>query len=553
MEEGKTDTMDNKDATNDEVYENEQEAIEKLKNAEWSPNNNAKQGGHYNDPNYSMDADNTNQREHDPNKPHNTGYSSNRNQRSKTQKLRSRKQQKKQAFPIKTHTIDDIIYPVMTKKGIRFQKKQKRRPDPMAGMLVKPKQGKLLDGFLLLDSCMVKLPHEAIRSKLVDQNILEVVEEDLCYFQNLTFLDISDNRVKVEQLANLTNLVELYIQFNQIDALLLTEGMFPQLEKLYLSYNNIPANNLQCLGFLKKLTLLDLASNDLVTLPESLDFLQSVEELNLSSNQFSSDSTLVKPSKIFYSASTMPTLKRLNLSRNKFSAFHYEDLSEDSFPVLQELDFSYNLVEDQSDMLYCQNIKNLLALTITGNPFSQRGKQDYEELERVLSTVLSAVVINRTEFSSRIAKRLRLRQDTNDIKSLPYPKPMTLLSREVEKYEGDEEGDNKKIKQKLLDVEMSKGIALPITDMRLTTNQEEEIFPENKNDKDVFTPPNDEPKQDDANFFITGDGAEYPTNQQQTHENQEPKNIIKELHSQESGDEDEPKSINEAERQIQDK
>lgn len=83
------------------------------------------------------------------------------------------------AFPIKTHTIDDIIYPVMTKKGIRFQKKQKRRPDPMAGILVKQKQGKLLDGFLLLDSCMVKLPHEAIRSKLVDQNILEVVEEDL--------------------------------------------------------------------------------------------------------------------------------------------------------------------------------------------------------------------------------------------------------------------------------------------------------------------------------------------------------------------------------------
>jgi len=86
---------------------------------------------------------------------------------------------KNKSFPIKKHTIDDIIYPVMTKKGIRFQKKQKRRLDPMAGVVVKQKQGKLLDGFLLLDSCMVKLPHEAIRSKLVDQNILEVVEEDL--------------------------------------------------------------------------------------------------------------------------------------------------------------------------------------------------------------------------------------------------------------------------------------------------------------------------------------------------------------------------------------
>ena len=170
----------------------------------------------------------------------NTG--SNRGQRSITQKAAKRADRKK-AFPIKTHTIDDIIYPVMTKKGIRFQKKQKRKSDQVA-IYVKPKQGKLLDGFLLLDSCMVKLPHEAIRSKLIDQNILEVVEEDLNYFQNLTFLDVSDNRIRVEQLANLTNLVELFIQFNQIDSLHITEGMFPQLEKLHLSYNNIPANNL---------------------------------------------------------------------------------------------------------------------------------------------------------------------------------------------------------------------------------------------------------------------------------------------------------------------
>lgn len=168
--------------------------------------------------------------------------------------------------------------------------------------------------------------------------------------------------------------------------------------------------------------------------------MENLEELNLSSNQFSSDSTLVKPSKLFYSIGTMQSLKRLNLSRNKFVAFHYNDLTEDSFSVLQELDFSYNLVEEQSEMMYCQNIKNLLAITITGNPFGQRGKQDYEELENVLRSALSAMVINRTEFSSRIAKRLRLRQDPNDMKSLPYPKPMALMSREPDKIYEEQEG-----------------------------------------------------------------------------------------------------------------
>jgi hypothetical protein len=60
------------------------------------------------------------------------------------------------------------------------------------------KGGKLLDGFLILYSCRVKLPHEAIKSKLDSQNIMEVIEEDLCYFQNLSSIDLSDNHIRFE-------------------------------------------------------------------------------------------------------------------------------------------------------------------------------------------------------------------------------------------------------------------------------------------------------------------------------------------------------------------
>ena len=56
----------------------------------------------------------------------------------------------------------------------------------------------MLDGFLLLYSCRVKLPHEAIRSKLASENIVDVREEDLVYFKNLTYLDISDNAIYIE-------------------------------------------------------------------------------------------------------------------------------------------------------------------------------------------------------------------------------------------------------------------------------------------------------------------------------------------------------------------
>lgn len=76
--------------------------------------------------------------------------------------------------------------------------------------------GKLLDGFLILYSCRVRLPHEAIKSKLSSQNIIDVIEEDLCYFQNLTSLDLSDNKVRLEQLRNLKYLSDLNLQFNNI-------------------------------------------------------------------------------------------------------------------------------------------------------------------------------------------------------------------------------------------------------------------------------------------------------------------------------------------------
>jgi hypothetical protein len=48
------------------------------------------------------------------------------------------------------------------------------------------------------------MPHEAIRSKLSGENIVDVREEDLMYFrQNLKYLDVSDNNIRMEHLLNL--------------------------------------------------------------------------------------------------------------------------------------------------------------------------------------------------------------------------------------------------------------------------------------------------------------------------------------------------------------
>jgi Leucine-rich repeat (LRR) protein len=135
------------------------------------------------------------------------------------------------------------------------------------------RQQRVLDGFLLLYSCRVKLPHEAIRSKLASENIVDVTEEDLEFFKNLTYLDISDNFVQMHQLANLVALEELDMQYNNMTALQLLPDMFPQLHTVHLSYNKIPKEHLSDLGHLTQLQVLNLASNNLCTLPLDMSYL----------------------------------------------------------------------------------------------------------------------------------------------------------------------------------------------------------------------------------------------------------------------------------------
>ena len=77
----------------------------------------------------------------------------------------------------------------------------------------------------------------------------------------------------------------------------------------------------------KQLKSLDLSANNLSVLPEDLYALESLQELNLASNLFSSVITQMNPALLFKSIGSIRRLKRLNLSRNKFITFHAELLN----------------------------------------------------------------------------------------------------------------------------------------------------------------------------------------------------------------------------------
>ena len=195
----------------------------------------------------------------------------------------------------------------------------------------------------------------------------------------------------------------------------------------------------------------------------------NLEELNLASNFFSSVPTLGSPAIVFKALGGIKRLKRLNLSRNKFFKFHSEMLDQrNDFQQLQELDISFNMIDNERSLWYLTTTKAINVVNITGNPFAQasRGVSLYANLEFELTKNLSAVIINDHHL---IDDKGYMKRKTNKPSHWPYPNPIKLLSREVQK----------EIKGDYLNAEvMRKGITLPISDIRPNTNIESEIFPQ---------------------------------------------------------------------------
>ena len=141
-------------------------------------------------------------------------------------------------------------------------------------------------------------------------------------------MDLSDNRVKLEQLKNLKYLYEVNLQFNSITQIpQLQPSDFANLEILNLAYNNLTVDSVRSLYACSKLKKLDLSSNHLEMLPADIKQLGCLEVLNLSGNMIDSLSCAVNPTLIFKALGSILRLKHLNLSRNKLSRIHCEQLT----------------------------------------------------------------------------------------------------------------------------------------------------------------------------------------------------------------------------------
>lgn len=125
------------------------------------------------------------------------------------------------------------------------------------------------------------------------------------------------------------------------------------------------------------------------------------------------------------------------------------DQQKDVFRNLVELDISYNLVDNEQDLMICTSFVSIQMLDITGNPLASRPLKYYENLKGSLHRNISCHLrINSAPKQEDISLKVRAKETTlskhGHSFSLPtlkhihlkaslqgYPRPMVIRTKEV--------------------------------------------------------------------------------------------------------------------------
>jgi len=243
------------------------------------------------------------------------------------------------------------------------------------GLAVKGEKQCVLDGYKVLDISGVELPEEVCRAILSNQEppFNNTVPEHLQEFVNLTHLDVSGNKLSLEQLDCLSSVQTLLISCSNIKHIHLPnkgvklEGYhfgFPHLSVLDMSYNFLSPESVWQLTKLPSLTDLNLAGNDLPQLPPDLTAFKFLKKLSLRRNRLGQqyrplpdfpssnmqdDFVLSLDYVVFAALSTLSSLEELDISENYIQAV--PPSLPIGFKCLKFLNLSYNFIDDERKLI----------------------------------------------------------------------------------------------------------------------------------------------------------------------------------------------------------
>eukprot|EP00736_Rhodelphis_marinus_P011943 Rmarinus@m.23628 len=313
------------------------------------------------------------------------------------------------------------------KRKPRPKKPKKRTPDSL-------QDPTMLDGYLLLDACEVEDPADAVEATLTSKGLLRTAPEDLPFFVNLTYLDLCDNSVQLEDVATLPHVRELHLACNGITSITVPEGTFQELELLDLSFNAISSDSLSELRNIPNLRELDLGGNNLKRIPGDIVVsLPVIGMLSLEKNNLSGPECLIH-------LAQLPTLRELNLNHNEIRRVPPEAVQKGCFPELETLGLAANSIETLEETMNLLFLPALREVHLWGNRIVKRGKRstDLAVLEREFVRLRGISVVIRQPLTNvaPLAGETFLAPEEGDGEEFVHPVPLpeaglSGLSREA--------------------------------------------------------------------------------------------------------------------------
>ncbi|XP_052392811.1 X-ray radiation resistance-associated protein 1 [Carassius gibelio] len=201
---------------------------------------------------------------------------------------------------------------------VHSRKHEKRQPENASNCL---------DAQLILTRCCVDKPSDLCSVNISSQHLQTVRLESLEQFDNVAYINASDNHLTLEPFVRFPALRELDLSLNNLHNLEIHAEDFQKLEVLDLSFNNLTGESIINLGLLPRLKVLHLTGNRLQMLPlnmagpctysgentrQGVLLFQTLEVLMLDDNK------LFSPG-VFMSLANLKRLRHLNLQGNDIS------------------------------------------------------------------------------------------------------------------------------------------------------------------------------------------------------------------------------------------
>ncbi|CAC5372085.1 X-ray radiation resistance-associated protein 1 [Mytilus coruscus] len=127
-----------------------------------------------------------------------------------------------------------------------------------------------LDGFFLMRHCCVEDPSDLCSVNIAGKELSEYKEEDFALFDNVAYVNASENYLPFEAFRGFPIIRELEIPLNGLRSIRLSPGDYPTLEIVDISYNNLSHEDILSLGTLPNLKVLHLTGNNFRSLPPDM-------------------------------------------------------------------------------------------------------------------------------------------------------------------------------------------------------------------------------------------------------------------------------------------